>query len=175
MKKVLFAILILFVLAGVAGMIANMVNEGQREDTLVAFTAQVPGYMAIWAGGVADQGATDARYLAGKAVIVEATRRVIDPLTFKLPERVQAQTPEEAEALVFITCRTPEVGSYTSGEIAREQECDIVAYDLGAGRVSATDRVVRLTSGSIAAGESGTAARPDNQILELINSLPGAE
>lgn len=175
MKKVLFALLALGLLASVAGTILSGVKQGRREDTLEAFAAQLPSYMALWRDGVADESAVANGYLAGKAVIVEVTDREIDRLSFDLPDAIRATTPEEVGTLIFLKCRTPEVGSYTSGATARDHVCDMVAYDTGAGRVSAMDSVVRGAPGSISVDQSGTAGRPDEELLALIASLSGAE
>jgi hypothetical protein len=175
MKKVLFVILALGLLASVAGLILSESRQDRQADTVESFAAEVPTYMAIWRGGVAEESTTDDGYIVGKAVIVETTDEAFDWLTFKLPDAIQAETPEEVGTLIFLACRTTEVGMYENGKTARNHVCDMAAYDVGAGRVSYKNSVVSYAPESISFDQSGTAMRPNEKILGLIESLSGAE
>jgi hypothetical protein len=50
MKKVLFALLALGLLAGLAGMILRGLKQGRREDAIQAFAGHMPANMAVWRG-----------------------------------------------------------------------------------------------------------------------------
>jgi hypothetical protein len=175
MKKVLFALLVLGVLAGLAGIILNNVGQSQQKDATSAFAGHLPAYMAIWRGRAADDGYKVEPFLMGKAVIVETKGRRIDPLTFQLPDSIRAEIPEEVYSLIFLDCQTPEVGSYTNGAKARDHVCEIVIYDMGTAQVVYANSVVRYAPGSISLEQSGTGERPDEEVLEAIASISNAE
>ena len=77
--------------------------------------------------------------------------------------------------MIFLDCRTPEVGSYINGAKARDHVCKMVVYDMGTARVVYTNSVVGYAPGSISPGQSGTGARPDEKMLEAIAALSGGE
>jgi hypothetical protein len=101
----------------------------------------------------------------GKTVILKTKDQAFDWLASKLPDQVQATTPEEVETVFSLDCRTSAVGSYINGAKARDHVCKMVVYDMGTGRVVYTNSVVGCASDSISPGQSGTSARPDEKVL----------
>lgn len=75
----------------------------------------------------------DQNYRKGKMVVVNADRRKLDPLHFKLPDEARADNPQEAGTAVLIRSKTHKSGSYGFFADAYYVDWDISAVDLSAG------------------------------------------
>ncbi len=109
-------------------------------------------------------------HLSGKIAVFGWSDDSLDAVHFQLPPTIQAKTPSEVSAAVFVSCIDTEVGRYTSGSIGYKTDCTINIVD-----PNTSSRYNHTVSGGNPPqrkkGKGNWSYRPNKEIVEYLQSL----
>ena len=174
MTKVKLAILAVIALL-IGGGVALWLIPSEEEKKAEVFAGAMEQYLALDDEAGHDGPSAGVKpHFRGKGVAVDLGDRTLDPLHFKLPDALRAETPQEVGMVILVECETEKVDDEDFFANAYDHECDIRIID------KKTREIVYAGGASASAPDECfyfpfwdcIAERPHTWLLDEIEKLP---
>jgi len=112
-------------------------------------------------------------YIQGKIVMVDRGKRDFDYLVFELPASLRAAKPDQVGTVVLTEYKDNEVGTYTDGHKAYQQQVTVYLVNFATGEMYASKVFVGTDPpGSKQGGVDEYGGVPTDQVVAWLKSLP---